>query len=140
MLEWLTMLILFFKTHFLNNIQTQTSKCILQIWNIIGSQILTSSSVIKWVSNKLLHSIKENIVKFAEWQQIGDVRPSYLLNLLQQTTATNDESLVRRHWIKRLFSAARTYAHSRDYTEYNTITIYNSQWRRNAYTKLYIMW
>jgi len=39
--------------------------------------------------------------------QLGDGRPSHLLSQLQQTNATNDESVVRRYWIKRLPPPAR---------------------------------
>nr|XP_036677636.1 uncharacterized protein LOC118878720 isoform X2 [Drosophila suzukii] len=39
--------------------------------------------------------------------QLGDGRPSHLLSQLQQTNATNDESVERRYWIKRLPTPAR---------------------------------
>ncbi|XP_064535184.1 uncharacterized protein LOC135426118 [Drosophila montana] len=45
--------------------------------------------------------------KLATGIQLGDGRPSHLLSQLQQTNATNDESVVRRYWIKRLPPAAR---------------------------------
>lgn len=40
--------------------------------------------------------------KLAHGIQLGDGRPSHLLSQLQRVNATNDESVVRRYWIKRL--------------------------------------
>ncbi|XP_064537393.1 uncharacterized protein LOC135427724 [Drosophila montana] len=45
--------------------------------------------------------------KLATGIQLGDGRPTHLLSQLQQTNANNDESVVRRYWIKRLPPAAR---------------------------------
>jgi len=47
----------------------------------------------------------ENFVDVQE--PLGDGGPSHLLSQLQQTNATNDESVVRRYWIKGLPPPAR---------------------------------
>lgn len=56
---------------------------------------------------KFAESQMARLDKLATGIQLGDGRPSHLLSQLQRTNATNDESVVRRYWIKRLPPAAR---------------------------------
>lgn len=56
---------------------------------------------------KFTESEMARLDKLANGIQLGDGRPSHLLSQLQRVNATNDESVVRRYWIKRLPPAAR---------------------------------
>ncbi|KAM8702156.1 hypothetical protein ACLKA7_000896 [Drosophila subpalustris] len=59
------------------------------------------------ILSKFAESEMVRLDKLATGIQLGDGRPSHLLSQLQRTNATNDESVVRRYWIKRLPPAAR---------------------------------
>lgn len=56
---------------------------------------------------KFTESEMARLEKLATGIQLGDGRPSHLLSQLQRVNATDDESVVRRYWIKRLPAAAR---------------------------------
>lgn len=56
---------------------------------------------------KFSESEMARLDKLATGIQLGDGRPSHLLSQLQRVNATDDESVVRRYWIKRLPPAAR---------------------------------
>lgn len=61
----------------------------------------------KAILDKFAESAMVRLEKLASGIQLGDGRPSHLLSQLQRTNATNDESVVRRYWIKRLPPQAR---------------------------------
>jgi len=55
------------------------------------------------ILSKFTESEMMRLDRLATGIQLGDGRPIHLLSQLQQTNATNDESIVRRYWIKAVF-------------------------------------
>uniref|UniRef100_A0A6P4F8I1 Uncharacterized protein LOC108047811 n=1 Tax=Drosophila rhopaloa TaxID=1041015 RepID=A0A6P4F8I1_DRORH len=80
-----------------------------QVHDLVNNPPQTNpySTLKQAILSKFAESEMVRLDRLATGIQLGDGRPSHLLSQLQQTNATNDESVVRRYWIKRLPPPAR---------------------------------
>ncbi|XP_070851482.1 uncharacterized protein [Drosophila suzukii] len=80
-----------------------------QVHDLVNNPPQTNpySTLKQAILSKFSESEMVRLDRLATGIQLGDGRPSHLLSQLQQTNATNDESVVRRYWIKRLPPPAR---------------------------------
>nr|XP_041632347.1 uncharacterized protein LOC121502710 [Drosophila kikkawai] len=80
-----------------------------QVHDLVNNPPQTNpySTLKQAILSKFAESEMVRLDRLATGIQLGDGRPSHLLSQFQQTNATNDESVVRRYWIKRLPPPAR---------------------------------